>query len=523
MKLDHGIQGLAPRLGAAMFALSLPAVAQFSFGTPVTYDLGSDPHDVAVGDVDGDGDFDLLTTLHEPARVAVLRNDGNGVFASPQLLALDPGVVPEGLIAPDFDADGLSDIAILSSSTNELILEHNLGNGVFAAIARIPIGLGPTELCATDMDGDGDVDLAVSNTLESTVLILHNSGSTQFDPVQVVGVPSGPKVIAAGKFFGEPRPSLAVAVHDSHAVYMLRNDGTGQYFVQSILTCPNGTHPECVEVADFDEDGDDDVVTTFSEGLLNKFAVYYHTPSEPGFEPSAYFSAPFCHNVGALHPAHVLAADFDLDTRVDVAIVSSVSNVVSILQNQGNTVFGFQRMIDLPGPASDHMALADFDRDYFADFVVTNDGGTSLSVLKNLLPEANPYCLSVPNSTGVGARIGILGSTSIAQDNLTLRVVNGPALRPGLFLHSVKPGLIPFKGSFLCLEPPVHRLTPGVQFDAGGSASLYLPLRLEKLGYPPFLVLPGEVVNFQLIYRDQRNAGWPMTNFSDGLRIVFTP
>lgn len=522
MKLEHGIPSLAAGFVSAFVALSLPAMAQFSFDTPVSYDVNADPHDVAVGDVDGDGYLDILATVHLPPRVAILRNDGSGVFGAPQFVALAPGVVPEGLIAPDFDGDGLSDIAILSRTTNELIIEHNLGNGVFAAIAQIPIGLGPTELCAVDMNGDGLLDLAVSNTLEDTVVILHNIGSTQFDPVDVVTVGSGPKAIVAGKFFGEPLPSLAVAVHDAHAVYMLRNDGTGSYFVQSVLICPNGTHPECVEVADFDEDGDDDVAATFSEGLLNKFAIFYHTPSEPAFEPLGYFSAPVCHNVGAVHPAHLLAADFDLDTRVDVAVLNSVTHVLSILQNQGGTVFGYKAMIDLPGPGSDHLALADFDRDNFADLVATNDGGTSVSVLMNALSNPHNYCLSVPNSTGSGAIIGMLGSTSIAASDLSLRVVGGPTYRPGLFLCAVKPGMTPFAGSFLCLEPPVMRLQ-GTYFDANGAASVYLPLALEKPLPPPLLVLPGEVVNFQFMYRDSRNVGWPMTNFSDGLRVVFTP
>ena len=523
MKLDQAFRKTTAGLGAALFALGLPALAQFSFHPPVSVDVGGDPHDVAVGDVDADGDLDVLVTLHAPPRVAILVNDGAGAFAAPHYIALAPGVVPEGLIAPDFDADGLSDIAILSRTTGELVIEHNLGNGVFAAISQIPIGLGPTELCATDMNGDGLLDLAVSNSLEDSIVILHNIGSTQFDPVQVVTTRVGPKVIAAGKFFGERLPGLAVAVHDAHSVYVLRNDGTGLYSVQSVLTAPNSTHPECVDVADFDEDGDDDIVASFSEGTSNKFAIFYQLTTEPYFDPLDHFSAPISHNVGALHPAHLVSADFDLDTRADVAIVSSVSNVISVLQNQGNSIFGFKTMISLPGPASDHMALADFDRDFFADFVVTNDGGTSVSVVMNALSDAESFCFAVPNSTGLGAHLSLVGTTSIAANNVSLRVVNGPANRPGLFLCGAKPGMIPFKGSFLCLESPLSRLDQALVFDGGGTVVKYVQLATERLGYPPLVVAPGTVLNFQFFYRDSRDPGWPMTNFSDGLRIVFTP
>lgn len=523
MKRYLGPSGLALRLSAAAVALSLPALAQFTFNPPVVLPIGTDPHDVAVGDVDGDGDADLVVTLHSPPRLAVIRTLGVGVFGTPEYTDLPANAVPQGLLAPDFDADQLADVVVVSDATSELLFLHNLGNANFALLTPVAIGTGPTELAVADVDADGDLDVAVSNTLGNSIAIVHNLGASQFQLIQQVPVGTGPKALDFGQFFGVGMPSLAVAVHDSHAVYVLSNRGNGYFDVQSILTVPNSTHPECVVAADFDEDGADDLAATFSEGLLNKFALFYQLPSGTRVDPVNFFTAPYTFNVGAVHPTHLVAADFDKDTRVDVAIVSSGTAMVSMLRNLDNRSFGFQTMVTLPGPMSDHMQVADFDADFMPDLVCTNDGGSSLSVLFNALPSASNYCLSVPNSTGVGAKIGITGSVSLAANNLFLRVTDAPPLTMGLFFYGVKPTSLPFQGSFLCVEPPIRRFVPAVQVNANGVATYMLPLAQGLVAHQQIYVLPGDVLNFQFLYRDSRSPNWPRTNFSDGLRIVFEP
>lgn len=524
MKSDLGINGLALRLSAAVLALSLPAVAQFSFNTPVSYPSGGDPHDVAVGDFDADGNLDLVSTLHTPPRLSILTGNGDGTYGAAQYTNLAVGVVPQGVLAPDLDADGLADVVVVSSTTGQLIVMHNLGNANFSQIAALNVGTGPTELVTADFDRDGDIDIAISNTTGSTVAIVHNLGNGQFQRVQEVAVGSGPKALDVGRFFGVNAPSIAVAVHDSHAVYMLKNDGSGLFNVQLILTVPNATHPECVVVADFDEDGDDDVAATFAEGVLNKFAIFHQYPPAPGDYPFRWFSDPLSFNVGAYHPTHIVAGDFDLDTRMDIAIVSSSSAMLSLLRNFGNFGFGFQIMMNLPGPGSDHMQVADLDKDHNPDLVCTNDGGSSLSVILNARTNPSNYCLSVPNSTGVGALIGMVGSTSIAASNLTLRVTNAPPNRMGWFLYGQKPTMTPFNGTYLCLQPPIHRLDPIVPIGANGVANYGLSLGSNELvGRRMLFVDPGSIWNFQFLYRDLRSSTWPLINTSDGLRIVFEP
>ena len=122
----------------------------------------------AVGDVDGDGDADLVVAWnrlidrerHQGWTVA--SNDGLGGFEPSQEFTFsttpfsDP-IRRMDLRGSDFDGDGLLDLVVAKSQTVELW--YNWGDG-FDPTLQLPavrlVGL-------TDGDGDGDVDLLVSD------------------------------------------------------------------------------------------------------------------------------------------------------------------------------------------------------------------------------------------------------------------------------------------------------------------------------------------------------------------------
>lgn len=530
MKINILSEGRALRLSAAIAALSIPAVAQFSFNSPSSYRCGTDPHDIAVADFNGDGNLDMATTLHNPARVSILTQNDDGTFDPPAFTVIPAftvvrggrnAVVPQGLLAVDWDGNGRPDLVVASQASGELVFLRNLGDGAWELTTKVQVGLDPTELVASDFDGDGDIDVAVSNTVGNTISIVHNLGRDRFLQVQDITVRAGPKALAVGRFFGDNLPGIAVAVHDAHSVYVLRNWGNGYFNVETVLTVPNGTYPECVAVADFDLNGSDDIVATFSQGAANEFAVFYQMKSGTAAEINRLFTDPDTFDVGGVHPSHIVAADFDLDTRADIAVLSSKSSNLSLFCNVADHKFSFQTSMDLPGPQPSRMVVADMNRDYAPDVVCTNNGGNSLSVVLNARTNPSTYCKALPNSTGSGTSLWISGSTSIAANNFTLRAGKAPPGQLGIFLYGQKPAQTPFQGSVLCIEPPLGRLDPQVRIDATGVASFALSLAPGLVGHQMLYVLPGSVWNFQFLYRDIR--GWQSPNLSAAMRIVFQP
>lgn len=119
------------------------------------------------------------------------------------------------------------------------------------------------------------------------------------------------------------------------------------------------------------------------------------------------------------------------------------------------------------------------------------------------------FCTQVVNSTGIAGRLTVLGSDSVADENLSLVAFNTPPAGLGLFITSAQSAQTPFGDGFLCLGSPVQRIPPGALSSAGGEAR-------RKLDFSaPYgtLLTPGSDVRFQYWYRDVTGgpAGFNLT------------
>lgn len=76
----------------------------------------------------------------------------------------------------------------------------------------------------------------------------------------------------------------------------------------------------------------------------------------------------------------LVIADFDEDTRSDLAVLDNNSGIVRIFRGNGDGTFGFLSMTAVPGGGYG-MTQADFDRDGHSDLAVTNYASMTFAVL----------------------------------------------------------------------------------------------------------------------------------------------
>jgi hypothetical protein len=145
---------------------------------------------LAVGDVDGDGDIDLVSHVatQEQLLLKLLLNDGSGLFERLDLtLDLTLDTVPHGdILLADLDGDGRADIAVptrggFSVYTRLLDGEDPEGGAMHHTVE----GGRARSLAAADFDGDGSLDivlLSVPDTHgdEVSMSLFLNDGSGTF-------------------------------------------------------------------------------------------------------------------------------------------------------------------------------------------------------------------------------------------------------------------------------------------------------------------------------------------------------
>jgi hypothetical protein len=204
-----------------------------------TAGLGSAPaHAAAWLDHDGDGDLDLFLAS---AGSRLLRQDTPWKFSdATSAVGLSPTTV-QAAVAADVDGDGRPDLYLSGAAGDRL--HHNRGDGTFDA--GLPI-LGPwTEpgaACFLDSDGDGDLDLLSVPGPQAAPVVAAALGADPGEPASSARI-SRPLLSQAGA--GLPRLML-----NQSGGWRLAATGPGleQLTAAGALAC-----------ADLDGDGDVDV------------------------------------------------------------------------------------------------------------------------------------------------------------------------------------------------------------------------------------------------------------------------
>ena len=300
-------------------------------------DLGTNngPNALALGDVNGDGDLDLVVSARTDAAglpngtVRVWLGDGSGTFQA-GLADVPTNATAVRLVLADVNEDGHLDLLLANiSSPATLSLRLGDGNGGFAAPAtgaEIAVSVAPAHLAVGDLDEDGHLDVlalgAVSGP-QSTVSVRLGDGTGQFSAAPDVLLPPSPSALALADLNADGH--LDVLVQTSAGVALRLGDGTGQFVANapgSLLGGAGGSYG-ALAVGDVDNDGDLDAVTAGIE------------PGPPGSFPfptvQALLNTPLvAPDLVVSAPGTVVAPDFYNTITVTGSGVGTLAGDVSV-------------------------------------------------------------------------------------------------------------------------------------------------------------------------------------------------
>jgi hypothetical protein len=249
------------------------------------------PHGLTMtGDVDGDGDLDVVTATdigsNDHARTAfhVNLNDGAGHLTNVNgfdLFVQENSIDTESrLWLNDLDGDGLADLTYQGdrgqqTGSGGLYVRHGAGDGTFATVLFYrAFGSGGDStftVLNADFDGDGDVDIAKIPNPGAPGEVLVNNGEGQFTSAPIAATATDavcafgdladsplPDIAYYDDSYTDPRIKLAVNITPSGAI---AGDvtGDGSVNVDDLLAVINGWGP-CPKtppcVADLTDDGE---------------------------------------------------------------------------------------------------------------------------------------------------------------------------------------------------------------------------------------------------------------------------
>lgn len=389
-----------------------------------TFSIGNRVEAALVIDLDGDEDLDAAVIGRSigPSQkyLLIFVNNGSGVFAPPQNYDIDisPLSANAELKSGDFNNDDAPDIVVYGGDGLSAIIFINDGDGGFDSTVILP---GQHRLVvAEDLNGDNLTDLAYlrEDELDVTELVVRlNQGNASFGTFTTnlcvngfalraydFGIDGNMDLFANGEsgfsiFFNDGTGGFSEATHRGSRAFLnpldLDADGDLDLFgtlsidmtLDTYLNLGNDLFEDVApllvqtpgeriqDLADLNGDNSLDLVTLLNRDMgRSRVCVNLN-------DGSAQFGTASCYPIGD-GPMRAVIHEFDGLDGLDIAVVNSISNSVSVLLNCGDGSFSGTSSY-VVGDAPNGIAAGDLDAENEIDLIVPNLGSDTVSLLFN--------------------------------------------------------------------------------------------------------------------------------------------
>lgn len=353
------------------------------------------------------------------------------------------------LLSEDLDTDGKPDIIVTNLVPKSLAILKNtssVNNTSFAPSLQFDGLASTTGLTTGDLNGDGRKEIITVNVnsgLASHVSVYPNTSDsntisfgTRFDS----SIGNGATGVCIGDLNGDGRMDIITLSGNSYLIHYFLNTGTGSNFSFAPgKTIELNGRASYVEVADMNGDGKNDILTTF--GNINNrggIVIFLNTTTDDNVK----FSSPNSFPGIKEFPGKLTIADFDMDSRPDVAIaylVSANQPAISIFRNKSiNNTLTIDSAIHINiGIDGGYINSGDVDGDGRVDILTANRDSNRVTIIPNLT-SPNGFLFGSPISYTVKTHPAAVITTDINGDNKEdLITVNNQSADIGVLINKI--------------------------------------------------------------------------------------
>ncbi|AWI26464.1 FG-GAP-like repeat-containing protein [Flavobacterium pallidum] len=314
---------------------------------------------VYAGDIDGDGDVDVVSASGSDDKIAWYENtDGLGTFGTQQVLSVT-AVSASVVRLADMDGDGDLDIIFGSNEDKKIGWFQNTdGQGNFSSETLIASHSGDIrDICFSDMDADGDLDFLTATNIDNNIKLYKNTfGTGTYTPSIITKFIDGGRVVRADDIDGDgDKDIIGASYWDSKISWFENKDGQGDFHNTQRVVSDTMHGASAVCTGDLNGDGFTDILAT---SYLDNSVMWFKNTDGLGT-----FASPQIIDNDLYTALNVFTADIDDDGDLDV--IASGHGKIKLYKNvDGLGSFGTPIVIDAMGNSNTYdIDFGDLDGD----------------------------------------------------------------------------------------------------------------------------------------------------------------
>jgi hypothetical protein len=349
-----------------------------TFGSQITFSTGFDSHPqyVITGDINNDSYVDMITIDSEHDRISMIMGYGNSSFAVQKLYPVDQGSHPSAVLLDDLNHDNRSDVVIVNAGTDSIsiLIGYDYASFENRGTYRSTNNAPPQAVVTSDFNNDNYLDIALAFDEGGNVGILLGFGNGSFGTMitYAMFIDSQLTALAVDDINKDGKMDIAVTDYGTSNVIILLGYGNGSFVTGMTFFTGPGSVPYAINIADFNNDSRLDIAVanalSYNVGILLGYG-------------NGTFATMLTYSTGyRSFPVAVASGDFNKDGRRDIAVTNRDTTNVGVLLGYGDGRFSNQVTYSTGISSQSYsIAIDDFNSDGQLDIATANFNGNSVA------------------------------------------------------------------------------------------------------------------------------------------------